>query len=193
MGERPTIAFRVGEGQKETWEEYAEDNEEYDSLSHLIRVAVTHEMSEQYGPDGGTGDTNGDTDMGQVTTTLEDVTKELDALRTSVKDATDAMYEGSTSVSDSVSGEVFEALPLIETPQINHETGEYDGSTPDLAMYPQDVAKKIDRDTPTVAVALEQLERATGSVKKTHRVASQGSGIREVAMEEDTPVYWREP
>jgi len=43
---RPLVNLRVNIRQKARWERYAKQNNEYTSLSHLIRIAVENEMSE---------------------------------------------------------------------------------------------------------------------------------------------------
>jgi hypothetical protein len=112
MAERPTIAFRVDAEQKAEWEGYADEHPEYDSLSHMIRVAVSHEMSDRYGPlDGSAGDGGGE-QIGELMTAVEKMQRRLADVEDSVEDATEAAYTGSKAPQDTPSeGELLNALP----------------------------------------------------------------------------------
>jgi hypothetical protein len=115
MGNKPTIAFRVSEGQKSEWEKYAEDNDEYDSLSHLIRVAVSHEMSDQYGPNGGSGaveDTGSNQQIGELVTAVNKMQTRLEDVEDAVEDATEAAYTNQSTPQGFPSyGEILNAIP----------------------------------------------------------------------------------
>jgi hypothetical protein len=110
MANKPTIAFRVSEGQKSKWEDYAEDNDEYGSLSHLIRVAVSHEMSDQYGADSGKDGTPND-QIGELITSVQKMEGRLEDVEDSVKDATEAAYEGPRFHSSASKGGILKTIP----------------------------------------------------------------------------------
>jgi len=114
MVERPTIAFRVDESQKAEWDTYADENDEYDSLSHLLRVAVAHEMSDRYGPlaKGGGASGGGGEQIGELVTAVDKMQRRLADVEDSVEDATEAAYTGGTAPRDTPSeGELLAALP----------------------------------------------------------------------------------
>lgn len=124
MAERPTIAFRVDESQKDEWETYARENDEYDSLSHLIRVAVAHEMSDRYGPagQGGGASGGGSEQVGELVTAVEKMQRRLADVEDSVEDATEAAYTGAKAPRDTPSeGELLAALPHGEGNAITSE------------------------------------------------------------------------
>lgn len=91
MGEKPTIAFRVSDGQKSKWEGFAQENEEYNNLSHLIRVAVSHEMSDQYGPleerSGGNS-----ADVNKVLSAVSKIESQVEDFESQINDATQYLY-----------------------------------------------------------------------------------------------------
>jgi hypothetical protein len=47
MGKDPTISIRIDQSKKEKWKQEAEENAEYNGLSHLIRLAVTKELGDE--------------------------------------------------------------------------------------------------------------------------------------------------
>lgn len=114
MGNKPTIAFRVSEGQKSQWENYAEDNDEYDSLSHLIRVAVAHEMSDQYGPNGGSSNvesTGSSEQIGELVTAVNKMQGRLDGVEDALADATEAVYATPGRSARPSHGKLLNAVP----------------------------------------------------------------------------------
>ncbi|WP_193309342.1 hypothetical protein [Halorubrum halophilum] len=174
MEERPTIAFRVDDSQKERWKTYAEDNPEYDSLSHLLRVAVAHEMSDQYGR-GGSGGIDSGGQIGELVTAVNKIDSRLEEVEENVENATDAMYSGGTSVSEDVTSAVYEALP----------------TSPEQARSTHWIAEETERDKTTVRVALEQLDKTTGVVNKVEMkdIVTDENG-RIVAGEEHEDPQW---
>ena len=182
------VGIKVEQSQYGEWKEYQEQSD-FGSMSQLIRTAVEREMSDTPNPDFEVGTAvDQDSDhTAELVDTVATMEQRLAELSGNIDEATTAMYQGATTVSEDVITDVYAALPVVEVPPKNHETGEY-GGIPDRAVYPDQVAERIDRDPATVAVALDQLEQST-SVEKARRVADDG----EVAVPEDTAVYWREP
>jgi len=163
MGERPTIAFRVDQEQKAEWEGYADEHDEYDSLSHLIRVAVAHEMSDHYGPnEGGSGPSSEQT--GELVTAMNRIEGRLEDLEDSVASATDAMYSAGAG-SDDFSTTVFSELPVGE----------------ENALSAGEIAQRLAVETAEVRGALERLRNQTNAVR---RLEEQVTGRSE-------PVYYR--
>lgn len=160
MPERPTIAFRVGESQKEEWEEYAKKHEEYDSLSHLVRLAIAHEMSDQYGPLGRNhGGGPSDEIAGELVTAMNEIQGRLDDLEETVSTATDAMYSAGAG-SDNLSTTVFSEL----------STGE------DRAESAKEIARRLGLETAEVRGTLERLRNQTTVVR---RIEQQITGRNE--------------
>lgn len=160
MGERPTIAFRVDESQKRDWDTYARKNEEYDSLSHLIRVAVAHEMSDQYGPLGrveGGGGGGGGEQIGELVTAVEKMQGRLADVEKAVEDATEAAYSGGpTAQGLPPHGEILDAIPEGE----------------DYAIPVEEIARRMDIEADTegarmqmLATELMGMEENTGAIE----------------------------
>jgi len=164
MGERPTIAFRVDAEQKSEWEQYAAEEDEYDSLSHLIRVAVAHEMSDRYGPvgQGGGTDGGGGEQIGELVTAVDKMQRRLAEVEDAVEDATEAAYSGGPTGEGMPShGEILDALP----------TGE------DHALTPIEIARRLDIDAKTDAAATQMLGvELAGMVDDTAAVESVETG-----------------
>jgi len=152
MVERPTIAFRVDESQKERWESYAEDNPEYDSLSHLLRVAVAHEMSDQYGVKGHGGGVGGE-QVGELVTAVDKMGSRLEEVEERVKDTTEAVYTNIGDFSDAPDeGELLTAIPYGE----------------ENAILSESVASEVGVTDPAtvswVDMKLHHMEQKTGAV-----------------------------
>ncbi|OYR59054.1 hypothetical protein DJ83_13750 [Halorubrum ezzemoulense] len=111
MAERKTIAFRVDESQKQKWKKYAENNPEYDSLSHLVRLAVVHEMSDRYGRAGSGGGVDSGK-IGELVTAVQKVEGRLEEVEKNVEDATEAAYSTAEPAAEiPPKGEILSALP----------------------------------------------------------------------------------
>jgi len=163
MGERPTIAFRVDESQKERWEEFAEENDEYDSLSHLLRVSVAHEMSDHYGPEGQGGGVDGQ-QVGKLVTTVEKMDSKLEDLEEQLENATRAINAGG-GVSESTLSDVYDALP----------------TAPERATTAEGIAEGLDVDAQTTRVALDQLHETTAAVEKREiQQVEEGEGTKTI-------------
>jgi len=150
MGNRPTIALRVDKAQKDKWESHADTNPEYDSLSHLLRVAVAHEMSDQYGPLSQAGGSGAGQELGELVTTVDKVERRLGEVEEAIDDATRAMNTGG-GVSEETLTTVYNALPRGS------------GGQPTTA---EGIAEGLNVDSDTVRVALEQLHETTAAVRK---------------------------
>lgn len=195
MPERPTIAFRVDESQKEEWQAYAATNPEYDSLSHLIRTAVAHEMSNQYGPSGRSKNKSGNDgtseEIGELVTTVEKMAGRMKDMEEELS-ATKRTIDAGGGVSEDTLSTVVNALPRGEEGRPTTAEG---------------VAEGLDLDADTVRVALEQLHENTGFVVKQEiERIKEGNGTttvelaggRDVQVEDaDTafrrrnPLWWR--
>lgn len=154
MAERKTIAFRVDESQKEKWAEYAENSPEYDSLSHLVRVSVAHEMSDQYGRAGSSGGI--DSQIGELVTAIQKVEGRLEEVEKNVEDATEAAYTTSKPAPEiPPKGEILSALPHGEN----------------SAMTADAIAVELGIDNAETALMLKyELERMEGETSAVERI-----------------------
>jgi len=109
MGERTQINLVVDQSQKDEWEAYAEESEECNSLSHLIRLAVSREI---YRDDERAGDSSA------ANVQLDGISERFDYLEEQIGDVRSTVQmlvedrEG-RSIED-LAGEVYDILPRIE-------------------------------------------------------------------------------
>lgn len=84
MAERKQVNVLVDADTKEEWQRAAKENPEYNSLSHLIKLAVAHELN------GGRGDSDSvDTEtLGHLQETVENLRDDVDGLRDDVRTVT---------------------------------------------------------------------------------------------------------
>jgi len=163
MAEKTTVAFRIDESIKEEWEKAAK-RPQYDSLSHLIRLAVQREIAEKEtapeATDTGTADKDSEV--------LQSITK-VERIVTDVKDEVEAIGR------ESRAEELFELEQvLLEVlPAMSKDTEEDLFTGPDTGeaesalsnSTPRDIAARVGADTSDVADALERLDENTGQVQ----------------------------
>jgi hypothetical protein len=80
---RPLVNLRVNLRQKASWERYADQSSEYSSLSHLIRIAVEKEMSEdsEESPTEGVMMDEVQTELSSLSEDIEQLQKDVSWLR----------------------------------------------------------------------------------------------------------------
>lgn len=80
---RPLVNLRVNIRQKARWERYAKQSNEYTSLSHLIRIAVEREMSEdsKEPPIGGEMMDEVQTELSSLSEDIEQLQKDVSWIR----------------------------------------------------------------------------------------------------------------
>jgi antitoxin component of RelBE/YafQ-DinJ toxin-antitoxin module len=170
MGEKTTVAFRVDESVKQEWQEAA-DRAEYDSLSHLIRLAVQKEIT----------DTETERRHAQTGVELEsEILESLNRLENSVEEVQE---EVGAVGREQQAGEMYELeqvlLEILPVANVDWSTDNpRDGLEIDPAR-PSDIAERIGADSQRVSDALNRLADNTGQVKRT-----------QVAFD-DQPGYWR--
>lgn len=172
MAEKTTVAFRIGESVKEEWEEAAE-GPEYDSLSHLIRLAVQREISGE----------NARTEA-QTDTTVEAEGEILESLNRIERVVTDVQEEVEATARESRAEELYDLeqvlLEILPTLPQSMDPAQVTPEQLDSgAASPRELAGRIGADTSDVTDALERLEENTSQV----RVAK--------ATDTDEAQYWR--
>lgn len=158
MGDRPTVAIRANSPeQKEKWKEAVESSEEYDSLSHLIRRAVTRELAGEHDPTP-TPDAGGidDQRLDNLTEAVERIDARLEDMGETVERLENQNYEEG-GITDETLQEVFANLPMGETDAILGEA----------ETRVSKIAQRIDLPQVTVEMALEQLRNDIASVHRT--------------------------
>lgn len=172
MSEKTTVAFRVDESVKQEWEDAAE-NPEYDSLSHLIRLAVQKEITETETAE---TDTQADVEANsEILGSLNRLEKSIDEIQDEMEavgreNHAEEMYELEQVLLEVLPTASKEIDPITEVEPDRLEAG---------ATTPRDVAGRIGADTSDVADTLERLAENTGQVES---VTNPESG--------DT-YYWR--
>ena len=159
MSDTETIALRVTESKKASWQEYADDNDEYDSLSHLIRVAVAHEMSDAYGPGGGSdGSHASDGRISEVLQKVSDLEKEVSGVQESVEAARKEVGSAVTEAPEIT--DVLSAVPpksdVVDTHRDNDGDWVQDVDITD-GKTAVDVANELNTSVGVVRESLRQL------------------------------------
>lgn len=152
MGETKTVAFRVGEDQKDNWDQAVSDSEEYDSLSHLIRRAVERELAGGFDPTGGS--TESDPRLDTLTEAVERIDTNLKGVSDAVSRLEERTYEES-GITDETLETVYSVLP----------TGE--GNAVDGSGHPSAIADEAGYTEARTEMVLEQLKHdMKGTVDK---------------------------
>lgn len=164
MGEKTTVAFRVDEAVKQEWEEAAE-GPEYDSLSHLIRLSVQRELTDEPTTHAGTqAGSEADSEVLQSLNRLEREVKEIQEEMGAVGRETRAeeLYD--------LEQVLLEVLPTVERPslgdlgptEVDEENPDYDpeGETPET------IAARIGSEESAVSDALNRLHENTSQVQR---------------------------
>lgn len=73
MGDLTTKTVKVPSSKAEEWDDYAEENPEVDSISHLIRLSVEREIQGQYDQPQTLSDDTDDAASGEVLTALRQI------------------------------------------------------------------------------------------------------------------------
>jgi len=169
-----TIAFRVDSDRKEAWQEAVEAGDEYDSVTHLVKKAVSRELSDTYTGDGGDGEGIDQQALSGVMSRLEALESEVNGMNDTVQKATDAMLSAESAVSEEVTSGVFAALP----------------SGRDNAVTAEDIANETGIPLVKVRTALPQLAESSGAVKRVDMEMVEGFG-QEKRQESDI-LWYRE-
>jgi hypothetical protein len=169
MSEKTTVAFRVDESVKQEWEEAAEDPE-YDSLSHLIRLAVQREITDTVATEtdvraglGNDGEILGS--LNRLEKTVQEIHEEIGAV--SRETESEELYD--------LEQVLIEILPSydVEEPDSELIRPKVDGLTPEKA------ASRIGAEEEVVSQALNRLYDNLGQIRRTDWES------------DDQPEYWR--
>jgi len=173
MPDQTTVAVRVAESTKEDWESAAE-SPEYDSLSHLIRLAVQKEITGDHASESAEASSErsepGDTaeilsEVQSMRGEIESMEREINALK---------REQGPQYDLDNVLLEVLPVHPDGTGEEI--ESGNVDIN--EVGMPPATLADRIGGDRDEVSGAL-------GRLWKNHR------HVRSKSNDENIPYYWR--
>lgn len=149
MSERVTL--RVDERDKEQWKEAVQESPEYESLTHLIELAVFRELNGMQDPTGGSSDGaaaggySPDVSNGEIQQAIKGLEADIDSLETditAIRSETEAVGAGS------LADRLYDLLPESE----------------ESAKSYDEMARALD-----VAGALIQLQDEIGHVKWNDR------------------------
>ncbi|OYR67278.1 hypothetical protein [Halorubrum ezzemoulense] len=161
MAEKTTVAFRVDESVKNEWEQAAK-NPEYNSLSHLIRLAVQREITE----------TESAPRTAQADTNTEDNAEILESL-SRLEKATEEIQEEVEAVAREEEAERNYGLEQVLLEILPTTPGDYSPSgsdypdPPQVGQTPRDLAGRIGADTSDVEDVLDNLEGKMGQVRES--------------------------
>lgn len=165
MSETTTVAFRISESVKQEWDEAAESNEQYNSVSHLIRLAVQKELRVKNGSQSDpktASDPEVLESLNRLETAVEDIQSDLDAIGREAK--SDELY--------SLEQVLLEVLPTYD-PDVDPFGA--DPRTTDMEALLEEIptaheiAGRIGADTSDVRDAVKRLAENTSRVNTLHQ------------------------
>ncbi|WP_367175576.1 hypothetical protein [Haloarcula rubripromontorii] len=169
-----TIAFRVEENRKKEWQNAVEGTDEYDSVTHLIKKAVSRELSDSYVGDGASGSNVDEKALSDIMDRLNNIEGEISNIDSTVQKATDAMLSAESAISEETTSGVFEALPRGR----------------DNAVTANEIANRTGIPPVKVRTALPQLAESSGAVKRVDIEMVDGWG--EDRRAEEDILWYRE-
>lgn len=158
MPEKTTVAFRVDPDVKTEWEEAAESHE-YDSLSHLIRLAVQREITD-VSPRQGTQESSVEEDS-EVIQSLTRIERTVESLQDEVETVS---REARASELYDLEQVLLEVLPTA--PDGYNPAGPNDPSPEQVGQTPRTLAERLGADTSDVADAAGRLAENTAQVRE---------------------------
>ncbi|WP_338756250.1 hypothetical protein V9T20_05850 [Halobacterium salinarum] len=149
------ISVRISESKRGKWEDYVEESDA-ESISHLVRIAVKHEID-------GTVDEPQAPETGIASEQIAELVDGMDDLQRSLGDVQTRLsaIESEIDVADTMDIEdaIYTTLP-VEGEQ-SEPTEEYHA----WAMTAEDVAMRIARPEKVVAETLDRMEERGGQVR----------------------------
>lgn len=159
MAEKTTVAFRIDESRKSEWE-IAAEGPEYDSLSHLIRLAVEREIAESgTASRNAPADTEGTVDQ-EVLESLSQIERVTEEIQEELKAVGREEQAGRYYDLEQVLLEILPSAPSSYVP-----SSPEDPDPPEVGQTPRDIAGKIGADTSDVEEALDSLDEKVGQVQ----------------------------
>jgi hypothetical protein len=162
--QREQVHLNVYGGEKDKWRETVRNDPNVESLSQLVRVAVTQYIQSR--KDGGGPGMNG------LAEDVDSLSRQLTSLEGQLREVQSSLEELSeptvppewTEPSDELTAEVFEALPTVSEVQSG---GAVDAPEPQLPGGKQWLFERIEAPNGEIVAALERLEATTHMVRQT--------------------------
>lgn len=152
MTETTRIAFRIDKSLKEEWDRAVEENPEYDSLSHLIRLSVGRELMGQPTTHEFSGGVEAER-LEETVSAVQRLEERIGAIDNTFSDFIDRAYGNNTGVEDSDRTAVYEALP----------------ESSDGALSASEIAEAADVPEQIATVAAALLEHEVDAIKAAER------------------------
>lgn len=190
------INLEVQESTKVSWETFVENNTDYDSLTHMVKLAVEHEMGELSGnrPRGRGDDVSNPTPGAQNSGTPDEVEQELKGMQNTIESLADTVEDLELDTQLDVSDEqLMDAihnatafLPAIPPGMSFFDFRESDSIPEEVsippegfATHPEGIAEKADLDP---FVAKKALSKAARDLPHVH--SERVNGVREYYQDE---------
>jgi hypothetical protein len=173
MADTTVVSVKIPRDTKQTWEEYAEENPDVDSVSHLIRLAVMKEMN-------ASDEAETNSSIEQVEASAE-VLESLKRIQNSINDVDDrltAIEKESEAEGPGfdIQNTVFDLLPELTTPS---------------SLPPEDIDVDVAVSSSEVAEAVGLPE---GDVSKALiRLHENMSQVVRAKGPDGELLYWRRP
>lgn len=187
------INLLIDEDRKEKWEEYVEQSDdEYASLSQLIRRSVEREMNQQ--------DTEDDDDSGVLAEHVSEIIAGLNRLERRIDEVDNRVAGIERDVRDDpdireLANEVFGVLPTKQDIIEYEKTASQAGAQPDAPIthsgLVDDLAKSLDEKDHRVSRALRKLRRDTHQVQ-TMTLSDEVEGWNEMYGPDEETRYFKE-
>jgi len=151
MGEKTTKTVKLPESKAKEWDDYKDENEAIDSISHLIRLSVERQMQGKYNqPEAPSGNSDA-AESGEVLTALRKIQTSVEGLEERLS-AIEEVNEAEANYD--LRKAVYSFLPE------ERDSPEYDT----WATTAEEVARKLGAEVDDVENTLEGLEEGTGQV-----------------------------
>ncbi|WP_276270893.1 hypothetical protein [Haloarcula litorea] len=147
MAETTQVNVKVPVSMKQDWEEYIEEHEEATSLSHLIRLSVQREVSDERGAnvdiDPEDVELDVDVDFTQLESKIDNIDSKLDELRSAVHSLEAAELTDTEDVQE-IADKIYDTMPRRSA---ETESRERDLSPREIAQMKiiEDVEMRMDR------------------------------------------------
>ena len=147
-----TIGVRVTEERREELEDFVNQTAEYESVPDLLRRAVAHELSDEYGYQAEQSESAGEAEtLGQVHSDVKELKSEMEEIKSTVEGIPKEMQYERTRSNEEVRDDILQALPTSAREAVSTSS----------------LTNKIDADHARALDNIDYLYRNTGLIAKT--------------------------
>lgn len=169
MADKKRVNLTVDAETKKEWKTAAEDSTEYKNLSHLIRVAVSRELSESAGAAPAPKGRNNQPEQSEPQSAvqaeaLEEVTDTLTDIESTLSNLDSRLgnveQEVTATSRTELKNQIFEALPKYRTGEELDE--EYDADGKSAA----EIAEELDTNRERIGEIIRRLQEQSGIIRE---------------------------